>query len=115
MVERKTGWHGPVRLLMFAIAVIFSLVIWFWPTKTGDLRFVGGKPELYWRGPDPAEPGRWLPRSETVDPNTVIECRAVRRRTVLVSDMRVVDCVPLGSGKCLIVLDDGTAAIVNSQ
>lgn len=111
-------WAKYGRYIVTGLILLALLVIWLWPQKTGDMRQgANNQPEIYWRGPNPNEPGAWLPQNPNISPNTQVNSKAVRTGTVVhINGQKVVDAVPVGRGRCVIVLEaeDGTrtAALV---
>lgn len=93
MNRQTIAWCARGAVTLTIIAVL--LVILAWPQKIGDVRTNQRThaPEVYWRGADPAVPGRWLPKADSQGPH------------------KVVDSVPVGGHRRVNLLDDDTVWI----
>ncbi len=108
-------WQTYGKYLTVLPIVLALIVIMTWPQKTGDVRTDDkGKKTIYWRGPDSAQPGEWLPQDESVLATTI-----VKKDKIVGTDLNnktVTDFIAIGGGKAVIVLESGygvrTAAIV---
>lgn len=98
------------------LAIIGVAIIYFWPHKTGDVRVnEQGVKEVYWRGPDMADDGRWLPIDNSVDKQVIINYFGAMSGKLVIDGKRVIDCVPIGRGQCVIVFDNGKAIIARLE
>lgn len=101
------------RWVLLIFVVIILLTIWLWPQRSGDVKDIDGRRHIYWRGPDPAKPGEWLP--EVVDPSKLVSVTTDGKAPSVVAShawdlpMKVVDRIWLGK-RWLIVLENGEAS-----
>lgn len=116
-INLATIWQKYGKYLTILPIVLALIVIWTWPQKTGDVRTdSNGNETIYWRGPSSDKPGEWLPKDTSVAADAKINGSDAIGS--LVGDKKVIDCVKIGGGKAVVVLEiDGvrTARIMNLE
>lgn len=104
----KYKWVKWVSLFLISVVI---LIIFAWPQKIGDMRTKDGVTQIYYRGPNPSEPGRWVPLNKNINKDHHAEPKADGDFGVI-GTFVIVDLVKLSNGRCIILLDDDTAAII---
>lgn len=97
-----------VKLGVMAVAVVLLIVIFAWPQKIGDSRTgEDGRVEIYYRSPNPEEPGRWLPRNEKFSEKDRVATNATE-----MWGLKIKDRVKINGGKMVLLLEDDTVVVL---
>ncbi len=110
MLSTLQKYLGSIKAILIVVCIFIFMIIFFWPQKVGDVRLFDGKATVYWRGPDLNEPGRWL-TLDSFNDEVCDDCATLKAGDIFAHKV-VIDCVPIGNNRCLVVFDDYTAVII---
>lgn len=97
-----------VKIGVTVVAVVLLVVIFSWPQKIGDTRTnPAGEVEAYYRGPNPNEPGRWVPAERDVDPSLRYSDQLGEYK-----GKKVKDHITISRGRVFVLLEGDTALIL---